>query len=617
MFATISDPQGSLTAADLRASELRRGGFPSIRNMDNLMVRKKGWATKAGTRWKKVPPRRLTWQLVITAVAFWLPGWFGGQPAWAAETGRMVQKNGEWIYVEDVDPATKLLLDRAVKQGAITQEEYEEVRKASQARAQALAPDYKLWYDKGFNFSFNDNAFFLKIRAMTQLRYTHWERNSLWNTQGDFKNYPQFLGVFGNLRASRYENTSDTFQNRRARLYFMGHLFDPDFKYYIQLGAETGEEAANASGVTLFDWNFQVTRIPWANVWVGQYKVLFNRAQINSTASMQFAERALVSDSFTASGLNRRDIGITLMNDESFPFNYYFGVFNGTGPDVTGLGSFQSEDINGGDNFRGRQYAVGANFKNNANELMYTARLNWNILGRPGYAEGDLAYSETPQLSVGGGYSYNPGINTSSSYDPADPANSNFSLQSDLTDLTIAKRQMGATGNGRLLGNGVMNLTTWTLDTNIKYRGWSLHSEFYFRNNTLRDQVIRNIPRQLGNSTGWYVQSGYYLIPKRLEFAARYALWDPDTKASEDLIKQFDAALTYSFQSTYDHKIVLQYTNVTMGTGGFAAGRSAPDAVNVGTTGGVPNIYVVDGPGTGSGQDLVSQAVMIQLQIFF
>ena len=465
----------------------------------------------------------------------------------------MVQKNGEWIFVDDLDPATKLLLERAVKQGTITKAEYEEVRQASQARAQALTPDYKIWYDKGFNFSFNDNAFFLKIRARTQLRYTHWERNSLYRTLGDAKNFPEFLGVFGNLRSSRYEGSADTFQVRRARLYFMGHLFDPDLKYFIQLRAETGEEAANAASVQLFDWNFQFTRWRWANFWVGQYKVLFNRSQINSTASMQFAERALVMDAFTASGLNRRDIGITLMNDANFPFNYYFGVFNGQGPNVTGLGSFQSEGIDGTDNFRGRQYAVGSSFRNNANELMYVARLNWNILGNPGYAEGDLAYSQTPQISVGGGYAYNPAINTSSSYDSADPVNSNFSLQSDLTDLTIAKRQLGATGNGRLLGNGVMNLTTWTLDANIKYRGWSLHSEFFFRNNTLREQVIRNIPRQLGNSTGWYVQSGYYLIPKQLEVAARYAYWDPDTKASEDLIHQVDASLSYYFHSTYDH----------------------------------------------------------------
>ncbi len=565
--------------------------------------------------------RYTPWFSIVAVLCFmWpmeVPGWFATASAWAADTGRFIQKNGDFVFVEDQDPALRLLLERAVKQGTITQEEYDEVRKSSQARARASAQDFRVWYDKGLNLSVNDNAFFLKIRAMTQLRYTHWDRNPLWRTLGDFKNYPEFLGVFGNLRASRYEGSADTFQLRRARLYFAGHLFDPDFKYFIQLSAESGEEAANASGIQLQDWNFQFTRWRWANIWAGQYKVLFNRAQINSTASMQFAERALVMDAFTASGLNRRDIGITVMNDPDLPINYYFGIFNGQGPSVTGLGSFQSEGVDGSNNFRGRQYAAGANFRNNANELMYVARLNWNVLGNPGYSEGDIAYSQTPQLAVGGGYSYNPAINTSSSYDSADPAGSNFSLQSDLTDLTVSKRQLGATGNGRLLGNGVMNLSTWALDVNFKYRGWSLHSEFYYRNNTLREQVIRNIPRQLGNSTGWYIQSGYYLIPKRLEIAARYSYWDPDTKASADLIKQIDAAVTYYFHSTHDHKITFQYSAVTMGTGGFAGGRSAPDAVNIGTTGGVPNVFVVDGPGSGAGQNLVSHAFMFQYQVFF
>jgi hypothetical protein len=417
--------------------------------------------------------RRLWFGLVAAICLAWTVAeqeWITVPLTWAAETGRLVQKNGEYVFVDDQDPALRLLLERAVQQGTITQEEYDEVRKASQARARAATQDFRVWYDKGLNFSVNDNAFFLKFRAMAQLRYTHWERNSLWRTEGDFKNYPQFLGVFGNLRASRYEGSADTFQLRRARLYFMGHLFDPDFKYFIQLSAESGEEAANAAGVQLLDWNFQFTRWRWFNIWAGQYKVLFNRSQINSTASMQFAERALVMDAFTASGLNRRDMGITLMNDQDLPINYYFGIFNGQGPNVTGLGSFQSEDVYGGDNFRGRQYAVGANFRNNANELMYVARLQWNVMGNPGYSEGDLGYSQTPQISVGGGYSYNPAINTSSAYDSADPANSNFSLQSDLTDLTIAKRQLGATGNGRLLGNGDMKLTTWSQEANGNYR---------------------------------------------------------------------------------------------------------------------------------------------------
>jgi len=36
------------------------------------------------------------------------------------------------------------------------------------------------------------------------------------------------------LRASRHEGSADTFKIRRARLYFMGHLFDPGSKYFFQ-----------------------------------------------------------------------------------------------------------------------------------------------------------------------------------------------------------------------------------------------------------------------------------------------------------------------------------------------------------------------------------------------
>ena len=66
--------------------------------------------------------RRIRWHVVAWAIC-WLSCWFGGLPSWAAETGQMVQKNGEWIFVDDLDPATKLLLERAVKQGTITKAE--------------------------------------------------------------------------------------------------------------------------------------------------------------------------------------------------------------------------------------------------------------------------------------------------------------------------------------------------------------------------------------------------------------------------------------------------------------------------------------------------------------
>ena len=548
-------------------------------------------------------------------------------PLEAVETVKMVEKEGQHTFVESQDPAVKLLLERAVKQGLITQEEYEEVQRASEERERLLAPSFKAWYDRGFNFSMNDNKFFLKIRFRAQLRFSQRFRNEAWRDPGDAKNFPELLGVFGDYRANRSDSTASSFNVRRARLYFMGHLFSPDFKYFIQLAGETAENAQTPSAVRVLDLAFTSTHFPLLNVQLGQYKVFFNRAQINSTASMQFAERALVMDAFTASSLDRRDIGITFMNDEEiYPLNYYFGIFNGAGPSFNRLGGFLSEqpteDCPGGTTGQNPlpspsgcpppQRNINANFRNDINELMYTARLNWNVMGRPGYGEGDLAYSEAPQLAISGGVAYNPVVNTSSnsSYIGTDLANLNF------------RRQLATFGNGRLLGWGDVDFFTWTVDSAFKYRGFSLQGEYYFKNVTRHDkgvpcmQPVANndpatgclafAPGLIGNSTGFYVQSGYYLIPRQLEVAARYAYWDPDTHSANDIINEVDASLNWFLNGTYDHQIMITYSNIQMGTGGYAIGRSLPLPPQSGTV-----------PLDAKGGTLIENLIRVQYQIFF
>ncbi|WP_455244895.1 porin [Petrachloros mirabilis] len=549
------------------------------------------------------------------------------QPLGAAETVKMVEKEGQHEFVGSQDPAVKLLLERAVKQGTITPEEYEEVQRASEERERLLSPSFKAWYDRGFNFSMNDNKFFLKIRFRSQLRFTQRFQNDAWRNPGDAKNYPELLGVFGDYRATRLDNSASSFNVRRARLYFMGHLFSPDFKYFIQMAAETAENAQTPSAVRVLDWAFTSTHFPLLNLQLGQYKVFFNRAQINSTASMQFAERALVMDSFTASGLDRRDIGITLMNDEEvYPVNYYLGVFNGAGPSFNRLGGFSSEQPTEGcpggttgqnplpspSGCPSPQRNINGNTRFDVNELMYTARLNWNVLGRPGYGEGDLAYSETPQFALGGGVAYNPSVNTSSnsSYIGTDLANLNF------------RRALATFGNGRQLGWGTVDFFTWTVDSIFKYRGFSLQGEYYFKNINRHDkglpcmQPVANndpatgcvafAPGLLGNATGFYVQSGYYLIPRQLEIAARYAYWDPDTHSGGDIINEFDASLNWFLNGTYDHQIMITYSNIQMGTGGYAIGRSAPLPPQSGTV-----------PLDAVGGTLIQNVIRVQYQIFF
>jgi hypothetical protein len=554
--------------------------------------------------------------------------WLAAVQAEAVESGRLVEKDGKYVFVETMDPSMKLLLDRSLKNGLITQEEHDRVIQESETRSYLTQSSFKAWYDRGFNFSMNDNAFFLKIRVRVQTRFTQRFRNDAWRSSGDSKNYPELLGVFGDYRANRSTDEGSSFNLRRVRLYLMGHLFNPDLKYYVQLAGETAENAQNPGSMSVLDANLTSTHIAWFNVQLGQYKVYFNRSQINSTASMQFAERALAMDAFTASGLNRRDIGITIMNDEEvYPINYYLGVFNGAGPNFNRFGSFGSEEPTidcpggqtGGNPFPSpatcptNQRSLNANFRTDINELMYAARLQWNILGRPGYGEGDLAYSETPQMVVGGGYAYNPSVNTSTG---------NAFVGIDLANLNF-RRQLATFGNGRVLGWGVVDFSTWTLDYAFKYRGFSFQAEYWFKNITRHNKGLPCLqttssgactafaPGQLGNATGWYMQSGYYLIPRKVELAARYAYWDPDTRSASDLVKEVDVSLNWYLNGTYDHQIMLTYSNIAMGMGGFAIGRSAPLPA-VGSTFPSGTVPLDANAGT-----LIENVIRIQYQIFF
>lgn len=159
----------------------------------------------------------------------------------AVESGKLIEKDGQYVFVESMDPATRLLLERAYDKGIITQEERDKAIKESETRAYLMQPSFKLWYDRGFNFSMNDNAFLLKIRGRLQLRETTRWRNDAWRNPGDAKNFPELLGVFGDYRANRSDDFASQFNLRRARLLFLGHLLSPDFKYFLQIGFETAE----------------------------------------------------------------------------------------------------------------------------------------------------------------------------------------------------------------------------------------------------------------------------------------------------------------------------------------------------------------------------------------
>jgi hypothetical protein len=173
------------------------------------------------------------------------------------------------------------------------------------------------------------------------------------------------------------------------------------------------------------------------------------------------------------------------------------------------------------------------------------------------------------------------------------------------------RQAVGKSYNGRLLGGGIYDFQTYEVDFIAKYQGWSLQAEGYYRHQRVRNDDSGTIPFdpataatlgppvELGQAYGWYVQLGKYVIPRKLELALRYGFMDPSTKQTHDLLKEFGVALNYSFDGTYNNRLVLDYSNITYGSGGRA-----------------PDRFPFEGnPGFGS--DLIENRINVQYQFFF
>jgi len=478
--------------------------------------------------------------------------------AWAAEEGEFVKKGGHWQYVPTEDPWGRYLLEK----GIISQEEFDRGQRILESRQRVRDPGYSVGYGNGLNIKVGDK-FLLKLRVQLQFRYNQHEYNQAWRLVGDANNSPELVGT--NLTAVRQNDSSaSTFNVRYVRLQFLGYAFDPDLRYNLTFSADQPEGAPNGTNgtgnVALLDATVTSWHVPYATVQVGQYRTWFNREEITSVATLSFVDRNIVAESFIANVLNRRDIGITILSDESkYRFNYAIGIYNGAGINTDRLGI----------------PVTAGNTRANADEHMYVARVLWNVSGRPGYGEGDILYSRVPQIAVAAGYAYNPGLNL-------------------LNPSTAIRNQLIATSNGRLIGAGFIDFQTWEFDIIAKYRGWALQAEGY-----IREQQVRGGNPLLGSATGWYVQLGKYVIPRKMEVAVRYAMMDPNTKQGQDLIKEAGVAVSYNFDGTFNHRMVTDYSNITMGTGGYAAGRST----------------LASQPGYG--QDLVENRIRVMYQFYW
>ena len=287
------------------------------------------------------------------------------------------------------------------------------------------------------------------------------------------------------------EEDNSSFSLRRARLKWDGYAYK-DFKYKIELALrsqgtkDTGtEDGDRAKAVELFDWWAEYKKYPFAKIRFGQWKVPFNRQRVVSSSKLQMIDRAFAQDVFTMG----RQIG-TMVSGNLFDnkMEYYAGIFNGNG---------RNEKSNGN------------------NEHLYIARVSWNPFGGFGKGIGeqisDLAWSEKPKAH----------LSAAIAFDSA-------------ADETIALE-----GIGKVTSDNV-DRTSIVGEYGLKYKGFSTSAEFYWRK-------YDNVGGKSIIDRGFFVQGGYFLIPKHLEIAGRYSLVDYDNRREADAVREATAGINYFF----------------------------------------------------------------------
>lgn len=374
--------------------------------------------------------------------------------------------------------------------------------------------DYRL--GRGFTFTSPDEKFKGSLLGLLQLRYTLLDLDDANDTVG------------------RQAQDSSKFELRRIKLIFNGHAFSENLNYLLQLNFANLQGGTTNNGGLLEETYVNYRLCDWLQFRFGQDKVQFGREFITSTALLQFVEQSVVTVAFVPG----YDTGLMLHGKIAGGLvNYNAGVYGGAGQNT-----FRATSDNA-----------------------FAARLTVNPLGDVKYSESDVEYSEKPLVSVAADFF-------------RDTLNPGGSLGLETNNLFFAK-STGWFGIGsplmpaanRFSAAEALDFNLLGLDAAFKWRGFSAQGEYFIgqadgqsTNHTLRSQ-------------GFYAQAGYFVIPKHLELAARYAYLDPNRDVANDLWVETAGAVSWYF-SNHNLKLQADYSNIHKQKA--IAFNSGPDATD-------------------------------------
>ncbi len=405
---------------------------------------------------------------------------------------------GSWSEIQI--KALKQQIDQMQKQN---QEQIEELQQKIQdlevekeAEKEKIIEELKAqekdaWYNKievsykkpgdGFTIKTKDGNFSLNMRLRAQFQFS--------------------------VNDTTDELTATDFRIRRLRFYWIGNAFRPWFEYYIQVSADNGSDLQMRDAY--FTAAYKTVAIPR----VGQFKVPFNREELNSSSELQLVERSIVNEQFSLG----RDIGPALYGLLGNYVTYGVGIFDGNGRNA---------------------------FSSDSN-LLYAGR----VMLTP--CCGELKYANS-SFPIGGDYKIEPNFGEDK------PLIAIGVAVAGMEGLNIDRKTPDAAIEARFdeIGITVGDFAQFTADVNVKYEGFSVEGEYDARWISPQDVDIDTVFDQ-----GFRVQGGVFLLPKLVEVAGRFALIDfDDAVPGPDLSYEITPGLNFYMSRSHKWKIQLDYS---------------------------------------------------------
>ena len=300
----------------------------------------------------------------------------------------------------------------------------------------------------------------------------------------------------------------DRFRIRRARINLTGDFAEHfDFKIEGDFGQGDGLNS-NRTAFSATDIFVNWHQYPEAQIKVGQWKAPFGLEQLTPDTTLLFAERSLPTGAITPD----RQIGAQLWGkpfthiwpEQKDLLTYYAGIFNGNGRNIS---------------------------VNDNNQFMYVGRLESTLFK-------DF-FGKNSYLKLG-----------------ADVLNSRDDTGTNISpSLNLLVNDDGSLSPFVLPSPD--ERTAWSVDAWLKIGQFDLIGEFLQEH--VQGRTVNGVPPDFADFTtdGYYITGAYYLIPKKLQVAARWEHLNPGQKGN-DGISSITGGLNYYIRGD-DLKLMLNY----------------------------------------------------------